>query len=465
VPEPHRRLTIPYTSRFRINLGVSAGGKIVQVLSTFAQVPLFLHFLGLEQYGVWLILAAIPAWLALSDMGFTAVAANEIVMRAGRLDWNGAEQMLHSAFLTVIIQSIVVLAVTSTALVVLDLSSFLTVNPVEWSELHAPAFVLVLVSLLSLQSGLGAGLLRAAGRGDLALLAMGAKPLLDLICVATGFLWSPSILAAAFALLAAQVIYVVVTLALGLGLCPRIHFGVRLAEWVDIRYCLHAGLAFFCVPMANIVLLQGPTLLIAAMAGPAAVVIFSTCRTLARSAQQFLNLVGQSAWPEFTMLYARGERGGMGQLLAKSTLLNLVIIAVISSGLIFFGSQVVHVWTAGRVEPDRLLILAFVVSGITNAFWFAGSTLLLAINQHHRYAPWYLLAALVNIPIMAAAYKVGELPALGLALIFTDLIIAPIIIGACLNVLGISMRDLLVDIKSAANRFRGLANFRLHARK
>ena len=59
-------------------------GQAVTVLIQLAGVPLFLGAWGVAQYGQWLILSTIPAYLSMSDFGFASVAANDMTMSVAR---------------------------------------------------------------------------------------------------------------------------------------------------------------------------------------------------------------------------------------------------------------------------------------------------------------------------------------------------------------------------------------------
>src|SRR5260370_41898128 len=61
--------------------GVTALGPVVTAIVQIVSVPVFLHFWGVKLYGEWLIISAIPIYLALSDLGFGNVAANDMTMR------------------------------------------------------------------------------------------------------------------------------------------------------------------------------------------------------------------------------------------------------------------------------------------------------------------------------------------------------------------------------------------------
>ena len=78
--------------------GATALGPVVTAIVQIVSVPLFLHVWGVKLYGEWLIMSAIPTYLALSDMRFATAACNDMTMRAiadDRETW--ARVMLHKS--------------------------------------------------------------------------------------------------------------------------------------------------------------------------------------------------------------------------------------------------------------------------------------------------------------------------------------------------------------------------------
>ncbi|MEI8158789.1 MAG: hypothetical protein WCH60_18160 [Burkholderiales bacterium] len=65
------------------NLGANPYGQLITIAIQLVSVPLYLHYWGVALYGEWLILSAIPAYLALSDIGFVSVALRERLGAAG----------------------------------------------------------------------------------------------------------------------------------------------------------------------------------------------------------------------------------------------------------------------------------------------------------------------------------------------------------------------------------------------
>ena len=76
-------------SKLLRNLGANAYGQLITVVTQLVSVPLFLHYWGVTLYGEWLILSAVPAYLALSDIGFASSAANDMTIRFAQGDRKG----------------------------------------------------------------------------------------------------------------------------------------------------------------------------------------------------------------------------------------------------------------------------------------------------------------------------------------------------------------------------------------
>src|SRR5215813_14862823 len=69
------------------------------LLTGFVSVPLTVHYLGAERYGVWLTISSLMLWVALTDFGLTGNALVNVLSEAvGRDDLESARQYAASAF-------------------------------------------------------------------------------------------------------------------------------------------------------------------------------------------------------------------------------------------------------------------------------------------------------------------------------------------------------------------------------
>ncbi|MGA8182095.1 MAG: hypothetical protein WB819_00450, partial [Terriglobia bacterium] len=62
-------------------------------------VPIYLHFLGKEQYGLWLTLLSVLMPLSLMSIGFPTVSQNMLAEARARDDWQTVNRVLSTSFI------------------------------------------------------------------------------------------------------------------------------------------------------------------------------------------------------------------------------------------------------------------------------------------------------------------------------------------------------------------------------
>jgi len=73
--------------------------KALNVLISFLSVPLTVHYLGSERYGVWLTISSLLTWMSMTDFGLAGNAlVNVLAEASGREDREGAQHYAASAF-------------------------------------------------------------------------------------------------------------------------------------------------------------------------------------------------------------------------------------------------------------------------------------------------------------------------------------------------------------------------------
>jgi O-antigen/teichoic acid export membrane protein len=394
-----------------------------------------------DRYAAWLVVAAVPTWLSMADVGFGAVAANEMALRAAREDWRGVEAVFQSAWAAILFLSALAVAIVVPAVVFGDWARWLSLSAPPASEIAWALGILGFVAILAFQGNISAGLFRAEGRADLAIWIGGARPFVDLVCVSLALLVSRTLVAAAIGLLTSQVFVLGFGTWLGLRLCPKVAPGFSRCRWDEVLYCLRKGFAFTIFPLGNAISLQGSTLVVNHVLGTQAVVIFNTCRTMMRSAQQLMNLIGQSAWPEFSRLVGEGDLPRARKLHHLTFAFNVALAVAVSAVLIACGPVLYSYWTGRNLQVDHLLILAFSSGVIGNAIWFASSTIVAASNRHERLALFFLVAALAALPACYFFARSFGIYGAAWSVSLIDLLLAPLVLGQALVVTRESARE------------------------
>ena len=403
----------------RFGLSILANGfarlntTIMQLIGT----PLFIVFWGVDLYGEWLILTTIPAYLLLSDVGFSGVAQNEMSIRASAGDRQAALRVFQAALML-----LVAIFVGGSALAAL----FLWFVPFqEWLNLsrldHQTAWLILawfLVRLAANQiTGLVLGIYRAEGRNakgiaqyNIALLGQYTITIIALVLGVTP-VWVAA-LDAVGAILIFGVFW-----RLGKRLWPLLGFAGLQESAGEIRRLMRPSFALFGCSMSFALVLQGSTTLIGVMLGPQAVVVFNTMRTLTRIPQQMVEMVSNSVWPELSLAHGAGETDTMRRLYRQAIALNAWSAGAICLVLAVVGQPFYEIWTQGTVVWDTPLFVGLLVVVFVNSLHHASTVSLYAVNRHEMLAVAFIASSLLSLAIAVPFIQAYGVLGMALALV------------------------------------------------
>jgi O-antigen/teichoic acid export membrane protein len=171
--------------------------------------------------------------------------------------------------------------------------------------------------------------------------------------------------------------------------------------------------------LAQAVAIQGPIVLLGIVATPAATVLFSTSRTLARIGTSIANVVNFSFAPEYSRLHGRGDQAGFSKLERLHGRIGIAGIFIYGLGLWMAGPWLMHEWTHGKVSALQPFFGLMNAAVIAEMIWVYLFTPISSINRHVRLS--YLFVALTigcAIPAWHGAVVAGPT---GIALVLVSL--------------------------------------------
>ncbi len=366
--------------------------RLSSTLIQLAQLPVFLHYWAVPQYGDWLIVSGVPTYLAFSTTGFGTVAGNEMTMLVARGDRVGALRVFESCWWLIAGLCSTIILLLSGALYFLPAARLLGIGHIDEADTKWIIFYLAVTVMLGQLEQLLQSAYRSIGRYPygsfvkslMALAAFG----LTLVTVALG--QGPRMTALVFACG-----NVAGTIALGLMVkhdIEWIEFGVRHASVAEVRALVRPALAFMCFPIGNSLNLQGAQMAVNYALGPTSVVIFSAARTVSRAALQMVQLVNSAFEPELTIAFGAGKVDLVRTLHRRACQLALLVALLVVAGLMTVGPWFLTHWSHGHVPPSRGLLAILLGVVVLFALWSTSSTLMTATNQHQRLAAVYVVA-------------------------------------------------------------------------
>jgi len=335
-------------------------------------VPIALHYLGAERYGLWLTLTSILAMFIFADLGLGNGLLSAIGEAHGKDDDRLAATLISSGFF--------MLASLAFVLATVGVVAWMTIRP-DWGKLFslqtelaqveadATAAVLFISFLVALPLSVAQRVRMGYQQGfvNSAFVSVGSVlGLLGVVCAVAldgGLPWvAGSVIAAP---LIAQLFNFVFLLREKPWMRPRL----SLYETHQAKALLQVGLLFFVLQLSMAVSYFSDNLVIAHILGSESVTDYAVPFKLFGLAPIALGFVLNPLWPAYREAITRGDRQWVLQTLLRSIKIGLGFTIPMAVALVFTGNLIIDRWTGGTIQPSMWLLaglgLFVVASGIS----------------------------------------------------------------------------------------------------
>lgn len=422
-------------SKLLRNLGANAYGQLITVVIQLASVPLYLHYWGVDLYGEWLLLSAIPAYLALSDIGFASVAANDMTMRVANGDRRGALEVYQSIWLFISGISMLLGAALTLLIHVVPVNVQFSITHISEAQTRQLLIVLMLYVLVGLQGGVLQAAFRAAGRYAYGTTLANTVRLAEWAMSMVALLLGGGVLVIASVTLTTRLLGLMVTWLLLQKQEQWLTLGTHAASLQQVRHLLKPAIAFMSFPLGLALSLQGMVLIIGMTLGSAPVVMFSAYRTLTRLLVQVITMLNQAVWPEISVAYGAGEVELVRYLHRKGSNISfwISLFAVVLLGAA--GEWFVGLWTHHAFVQNQVLFALLLANTFLNVLWQTSWVVLMATNQHQRMTLAFIMSAVFALLLAALVMPVLGVNGAGLILAIAELPMLFIVISSALQLL------------------------------
>jgi O-antigen/teichoic acid export membrane protein len=421
-----------------------AAGKLlamgIQFGEQFLLVPVFLFFWGRETYGDWLALLSVVGFIGVLDFGLQGYYGSVLQMAWARGDRDGFGRALRQGVAIYAALVLIALPVVALGGLFVPWAALLRLSSTAAGPASTAILLLGLSMLVAVPFGMVTGLYRARGEFALGVFAAILLRLTLLLATAT---------------------------ALALGVGPvglaAVNIGVALLGWIAVlahqrrRYPdlvwdaerprgeaarrLATTAPFYAViPAAATLAVHGTVVLIAGLAGAgAAVVGYTTLRTLTGMARTVTEQVGHVAGAEFARQYAQGDMEALQRLYRFTGRLTGALAGALAGLIAAVGPPFLAIWTLGRVPFSPAVFWPLLAAAALSGPTLAGVALLYFINRPRGLALAMLAGGAVTFGLALAL-----VPHLGAA-------------GAAIAVLASEAAVVGIAVPTMAARVAGMA--------
>ena len=406
----------------------SGWGKISTVLFRLIQIPVLLSFLGVEDYGRWLVLYSFPSWISLANLGFGSVASNEMSMASAAGNLNRARAVYSTTIALVSAIFIAGLVLVSGIVPFLPAESLLKLPAERHTEIVLVIIWFTISTLLTFFGEVYEARFRAARQAHMPLILYSFRPWLELLGMSIVLQFSHRFDYMAIAVMLTTVLYTLAMKWLSYRAIREITFSTADIQKALLKPLFKKGLSFQAFPLGNALIFQGNILVVQLILGPVAVAIFGSVRTLVRSINQAFDLINQVMWPELSLLFGVGDYTKIARLhrIGVAASIGTSIFCVLCMAL--FGQPLYNVWTHNSIPLSQSLLLLFLLPIPFNALWFTSSVIHMASNQYEKLAVRYLVAMVLAIIGCGVLSQLFGIKGAAVSTLISDIVLIPFVL-------------------------------------
>ena len=387
-----------YVRAARTTISSGINTILTAVLGLFS-LALTFRYLGIERYGLWLIISTILAWLNLSDLGVGNALTNKLSSAFGQSQEQDAQHLVATAFwLLSLIGLLIVLAgvVLGFALPWANLLNAKSAQAAQ--ELPMAIALAIAIYGLGFPLGITKNVYSGYQEGYYANywnIASSVVSLLALVVVTRFKGGLPLLVGAVFGsrllVLAASAIFLFGFHRSALTLTPH---AIRRG---DARSLFSLGLKFVALQIAGLLISQTDNLVIVRMLGPKEVAIFGTLLKLFSYIGVLQLWILTPLWPAYGEAYVRGDIYWIRRTLKYSLFGLLALTLLISGGLVVFARDLIRIWVGTELVPPLNLVLSVALLQIVWAWTQPFVIFLNGISRLHGQIIYGLATAFLHI--------------------------------------------------------------------
>ena len=354
------------SKRFVTGLLASYAGIGVNILYTVASVPLALHYLDKEEFGVWALVTQLAGYLMLLEFGMSGSVARSLSDHKDSIKDGVYGSILRTGARVFAIQGILVFLL---GLVVAWFAPTLLGLP---SRLHYSFSILMAAQALLSGARLAVGSLASPlwchQRLDLSALASSGSIVASFVVLWVCFHLSWHLYSLTIATAAGFIVSLAVTAysCHRLGFYPPREYRGRF-DPILFRELLHFGGGLFLMNLGAQLASASQVIVVSRLLGIESAAVWSIATKIFNLAQQFVAKIFDSSAGALAEMVVREETGRLQERFRDLISISAVLAVAASGAIALTNEAFIEVWTSGRVtwDPWNDILLACVLFSTT----------------------------------------------------------------------------------------------------
>jgi O-antigen/teichoic acid export membrane protein len=343
--------------------------KGVSIIINLLYVPLLIHYLDSERYGIWIALTSFLTWFQFFDIGIGNGLRNKLTQALVDKDYTMGKSLISTAYvLILIIFTCVALIYTSIAFSI-NWTKFLNVKRIENHELQVLTLIVFTSLCFTFIAQLIQPVLFATQKSAYSAAFPTIANLIGFVCI---FFLSrtslpPLITAGVVLSIAPLITFIIGSIILFNTTLKHIKPGLKYVNFTYAKSITSLGLKFLFIQIAAVILNSSTSLILIKLFGPDQVTIYNIAFKYFQVVLILNTIVVTPMWSGFTEVLASGDYAWIKAAIKKINKIS-ILLSITIIGMTIASPWVFQFWIGHTVKIPLTITLTMAVYFIQIVF-------------------------------------------------------------------------------------------------
>ena len=392
----------------RILKGISENiiDRCINVIIKFIEPIIFISLASIETYGTWLVIFSLPAYIMISDLGFSTVGQNQINMNIKLGKFKAAQKNFLNTLNLMIILNIIFSIFFFILLKKLFDIGFLKLENINSKEFYSISIIIILYTFIHQLNGLYLGVYPAHNKYYFKIRVGYISKILEICLLFYGLLNNNS-----FQIILLYFLVFKILIFIFIFIDTKMKY-----DWIKFQLTLdknyikknfsHAT-SYLMFPITNALKYQSTNLIINAFLGPKYVAILSIYLTLSRVMVNFTSITDGIIKVEVAKLWISKQFKNLKKIFIFNIQITFYFSIMIILFLFFFNEMIFKIWMGETFVIERNLLYILILSTFFQSLFFSSSTLLISTNNFKKITLYNFINALIFIICIFTLLKIN----------------------------------------------------------
>jgi len=369
----------------------------LQVIIGFLYVPILLHYIGKNEYGLYQLMGSLIAYFSIMDFGLSAAVVRFYAKYKALKDHIGMENILAISVRGYGAVTVLALAIGFICYSFLDIifAGSMTVSEIDEAK---QIFLLLLLNIvITLSTMVFRSVINAHERFFFLKGMETIQLLMQPILVVLVLQRHPS----AFSVAAVQTVLNLVLSGARVYYCFHdLHVKIHFHYWNHELFSEFKKLALsvFAVTLVDQVFWKTNQIILGIISGTTAVAVYSIASLIYMNYMALSTAISGVYLPHVTGMVAKKEPfGRLSELFIQIGRWQYYLLALVATGFIIFGKQFISLWAGPGFEDSYIITLLIILPFTVDLIQNIGLAILQAMNRYDFRARIYSLTGILNL--------------------------------------------------------------------